>query len=213
MLKKLPNDLHKYLSVSQTFNVRHLKRFAIRRLLILTFYLIFILGALAFRLYSISTGAAAERARFQALTMPPARFWMFDTNIAMLQDTVLHIDSLSIHDLRDRLSNLSDFLTVAQAEMVAQQRDWLELQSLLATNAEKYQSLQSDILRLNTVKEEQLKLAAEIVNRENKKTLDLSFYWGLIISFPIGVTASLIASYLWERSMKKKRRKPIAPVP
>jgi CubicO group peptidase (beta-lactamase class C family) len=52
---------------------------------------------------------------------------------------------------------------------------------------------------MNAVNEEQLRLAAAIVARESKKSSDNTFFWSLVISFPLGVTASLVAAHAYDR--------------
>ena len=173
------------------------------RLTVLIFYLILIFIGLTVRVIYLSVGSANQEAVFRQMMASPDALVRLRAQDIILQDTIQNINNLSVSDLQKRISNISDILAIAQDQLKTKENGLEKLQTLVASGTDQYDSLKRDIVKLNALKEDQLRLAASIVAQESNQ----DYWWknlaGLTISFLTGVLSSLIANHLWERYFQK----------
>ena len=158
--------------------------------------------ALAYRLIDLSVGSTAQRTMFREMARSPETLDRLRAENLVLQDTIRDINNLSVNDLQKRISNISEILALAQKEMEAKKQGLEKIQTLVASGTDQYESLKNDITRLDALKEDQLKLAASILARDQDSWW--KYIGALSVSFITGVLSSLIANHLWEQYLRKR---------
>lgn len=87
----------------------------------------------------------------------------------------------------------------------------------LRTSVEAEQKNAEDSRRLaekiRSITREQLEAIKFVITQDAREQSNRAFFYGAVASFPIGVIASIIASFLYQRFLKQPRRKPGRRIP
>ncbi|MEM7106364.1 MAG: hypothetical protein AAF502_24770 [Bacteroidota bacterium] len=128
-----------------------------------------------------------------------------------ITNSLENIDNLSISEIKSELDKSLKYLKKIKEEAIIQRESINKLKLELA-----YQKEEADesIKQANTLKnlsEDEIEAIESLITAnaaiENKK----SFQRGVIISFPIGVLASLVATYIWTYSGRRRTNSDTSP--
>jgi cell division protein FtsI/penicillin-binding protein 2 len=168
------------------------------RLIILGHFLVLLLASLAGRIYYLQILKHDEVSRLVSIeAIRPNRSSAYQANqLEILQKTM---DDLSLAQIRETIETTRQYLTNLQIERDENTRLVVKLREEILENNNSLETLKTEAGRLEALKHADIDTLTYLLTRDAKSENTKSFLIGLVISFPIGVAASLIASYMFRR--------------
>lgn len=144
--------------------------------------------------------AAAEASRHR-LGMRSAQ-----TLLAELNSKLQRLDTIPIAELRDLLRDTSSLIVITNAESQALEIQNSQLEAALQSKKGVIEDYNRELTRLQKLTSEERRmiqtLLGDVVQRESEK----SFWLGVLLSFPIGVIASVIAGLFQKHGWLRRLR-------
>jgi len=139
------------------------------------------------------------QSRGQLLTQKDAstRLTAIATEAERIKNTLSHIEALSIHDIQTQLTTVIGFLEILQKEKIEQERVVSELINKTNEQSQKYKTSKQIAESVQSLTQEQINTVSLLVTQNSKEESSRSFFIGVLISFPVGIITSLIASFFY----------------
>lgn len=125
--------------------------------------------------------------------------------IEKINSTLSNIDNLTLNQIQTEFVRIRDFVNKLKEEIELQNEMNIDLKlqaKKLKTDVEKTSKIANEIKSLN---EDQLNAIKFLITEDANKKNIRSFWIGAVISFPIGVLASLFGNFLLELRRKKEK--------
>jgi len=126
------------------------------------------------------------------------------TQVVALQNTLENVDALSLREIKIGLSNAVTTLTGLQIEAETRNLALAQVRRTIDNEKTKLQQTQKLRQSIDALTEGQIDAVGSILTERSEQKSQKSFWIGSAISFPVGIAASLIAS--WLLGCKKKIR-------
>jgi len=122
-----------------------------------------------------------------------------------IQKTLDNIDNLTINEISEELSTILSYLNELKSETVNQQQIIEKLNIKRLEEKQKADSLVRKTEEIEKLTEPQLEAVKYLITENSNEQNEKSFWFGVLISFPIGVFASIIANFLWGKLIRNKK--------
>ena len=174
------------------------------RLITAGFFLVLLFASLAGRIYYLQIVRHDEVSRLvsiESVRRPapesPNRSSAYQAN--QLEILQKNMDDLSLAQIRETIETTRRYLTNLQIERDENTRLAVKLREEILENNNSLEALRTEAGRLEALKHTDIDTLTYLLTRDAKNENTRSFLIGLVISFPIGVATSLIASYMFRR--------------
>jgi len=122
-----------------------------------------------------------------------------------IQKTLNNIDDLTINEISEELTNILKYLNELKEESINQQQIIEQLNIKRINEKQKTDELIKKSQEVEKLTEPQLDAFKYLITQNSNEQNDKSFWFGILISFPLGVFASIIANTLWGRLNRKRK--------
>ncbi len=116
-----------------------------------------------------------------------------------IKNTISNIDNLTIKQISTELSKVLAYITDLKNESINQQAIVEQLRIQGITEKNKTEDLLKKSMEIEQLTQPQLDAVKYLITEDASKQNSKSFWFGILISFPIGVFSSIIANLLWKR--------------
>jgi len=151
---------------------------------------------IAFRLWNLQVtrhNDLLRLARLQALRWnTPLEF-----QASRLEDLQNNIEKLSFGEIKDIVEDTRKYLAALRIERDENLYTVNQLRREIYEQDRSLQALKTDAERIKALKEADIDTLTYLLTRDAKNENTKSFLLGIVVSFPLGVISSLLASYLF----------------
>jgi hypothetical protein len=121
-----------------------------------------------------------------------------------IEETLSNIENLTIKQITTELSNILDYVKELKNEAINQQLAIEKLEVKQINEQKKTDELIKKSDEVSKLTQPQLDAIKYLITEDANKQNSKSFWFGILISFPIGVFASVIANSLLKKIYRKK---------
>lgn len=121
-----------------------------------------------------------------------------------LEEVIKNIENMTLGEIRSSILQAREFLEYLQAEHRENLRALSELRRKLAEERDQVSSLERQRKTLESLKDQDIEVLSYLLARDAQRDKWSSFLLGGLLSFPIGIAASLLANYLFSHLAGRK---------
>lgn len=121
-----------------------------------------------------------------------------------IQNTISNMDNLTIKQISTELSKVLEYVIELKNEAINQQTIVEQLKITGIDEKNKTDNLIKKSKEVEQLTKPQLEAIKYIITEDAAKQNTKSFWFGILISFPIGVFASLFANIFWKKVYHRK---------
>jgi hypothetical protein len=122
-----------------------------------------------------------------------------------IQKTLNNIDDLTINEISEELTIILKYLSELKEESINQQQIIEQLNFKRINQKKKTDELIKKTQEVEKLTEPQLEAIKYLITQNSNEQNDKSSWFGIFISFPLGVFASIIANSLWRKINEKEK--------
>ncbi len=132
------------------------------------------------------------------------RIQAFDREVSRIQNTLSHLDSLTISQLKDELTHAMQFLESLQIETIQQEKIVAVLRKQVKKENDRVNQAKIKADNMSKLTKEQLEAIKLLLTTDMRREQAKAFWIGVLTSFVIGVLASLLSAGLLRLMWRRK---------
>ena len=181
------------------------------RLTIASFFIAMVVLAVSTRMFQLSILQGEKISRLARKVQEDYRqqqenYWNAPLKTAQgrLEEVIKNIENMTLGEIRSSVLQAKEFLEYQQAEQRENLRALSELRRKLAEESDRVSSLERQRKTLESLKDQDIEVLSYLLTRDVQRDKWSSFLLGGLLSFPIGIAASLLANYLFSHLAERK---------
>lgn len=147
--------------------------------------------------YSIPFNLASEEEKLDTEVTELAK------EIERINGTLSDIDNLTLGQIRKELSTTLEVFKKLKEKSITQQLTIIRLQKIVVDEKSKAQEAKRYADNISSLSKRQIEDIKALITMDVKEQNERSFWIGALISLPIGLIASFLASFLWNLARRK----------
>jgi len=127
-----------------------------------------------------------------------------NNEMSAIDATLSDIENLTLNEIRSELANTLEFIEKLRIEAIEREKQIEILKDVALKEQNRASTAIERAEEIEKLTHAQLEAVRFILTENAKEENSRSFWRGVLISFPIGIVASLISNYIFGRIRKKK---------